>query len=111
MFDWCKKKFGESKYNSPFSIKISRKNNDVHGRYYDDLNFIQINIKQHKSFIDLCDTIIHEYTHYLQNMSMYDHYFSKHSRNYDNHPYEISANKKARMYCKELRADFKKQFK
>jgi hypothetical protein len=34
----------------------------------------------------------------------------KHNRNYDNHPYEISADNKAKKFRKELRAEFKKVF-
>jgi len=111
MFDWCKSKFGESKFNNDFDVKISRKEKGKYGCYIDDLDIIQINLNVHKSLIELCDTVIHEYTHYLQNMVMYDKYFLKHNRNYNNHPYEISANNKAKKYRKELRAEFKKAFK
>jgi len=111
MFEWCKSKFGESKFNNDFDVKISRVERDKYGCYLDDLDTIQINLNAHKSLIELCDTVIHEHTHYLQNMVMYDKYFLKHNRNYDNHPYEISADNKAKKHRKSLRADFRNAFK
>lgn len=110
MFDWCKEKFGESKFNNDFSVKISRTDKSKFGCYLDDLDTIQVNLNMHKSLIELCDTVIHEFTHYLQDMGMYDVYFDKYNRNYNNHPYEISADNKAKKWRKDLRADFKKEF-
>ena len=110
MFDWCRDKFGESKFNNDFSVKISRTDKSKFGCYLDDLDTIQVNLTMHKSFIELCDTVIHEFTHYLQDMGMYDVYFDKYNRNYNNHPYEISADNKAKKWRKDLRADFKKEF-
>ena len=110
MFDWCKEKFGESKFNNDFSVKISRTDKSKFGCYLDDLDTIQVNLTMHKSLIELCDTVIHEFTHYLQDMGMYDVYFDKYNRNYNNHPYEISADNKAKKWRKDLRADFKKEF-
>jgi len=43
-------------------------------------------------------------------MVMYGTYFFKYNRNYDNHPYEISADNKAKKWRKSLRADLKKEF-
>jgi len=110
MFDWCRDKFGESKFNNDFSVKISRTDKSKFGCYLDDLDTIQVNLNMHKSLIELCDTVIHEFTHYLQDMGMYDVYFDKYNRNYNNHPYEISADNKAKKWRKDLRADFKKEF-
>ncbi len=110
MFDWCKEKFGESKFNDDFGVKISRTDKSKYGCYLDDLDTIQVNLTMHKSLIELCDTVIHEFTHYLQDMRMYDVYFDKYNRNYNNHPYEISADNKAKRWRKDLRADFKKEF-
>ena len=110
MFEWCKNKFGESKFNPDFKVKISRKEKDKYGCYIDDKDVIQINLKAHKTLIELCDTVIHEYTHYLQDMAMYTTYFLKYNRNYDNHPYEISADNKAKKWRKTLRAEIKKEF-
>lgn len=107
MYMWCKEKFGISKYQKGFpKIVINRTCKKEFGLYYGDKNIIVINLKAHKSVIDLCNTVIHEYTHYLQNMEMYDEYFCKYNRNYNNHPYEISANNKAYKHEKALKKDF-----
>jgi hypothetical protein len=110
MFDWCYNNLGQSKFNHKFKVVISRKKEDVFGQYVIGKDIIRINIKNHKSLLDICDTVIHEYTHYLQNMEMYTTYVYKYNRNYSNHPYEVSAVKKALKYKKKLRADFKKEF-
>lgn len=110
MFDWCKEKFGKSKFNPDFTVKICRTKTDRYGCYYDLDNYIEICPNVHDSLLNLCDTVIHEYTHYLQNMVMYDNYFLKHKRNYDNHPYEIAADKKGKKFRKELRKAFKEEF-
>jgi hypothetical protein len=110
MFDWCKSRFGTSKFNNMFEVKVSRTDKSKYGCYLDDLDIIQVNLNAHKSLIELCDTVIHEYTHYLQNMYMYTQYFLKHNKSYNSHPYEISADNKAKKYRKELRAEFKKTF-
>lgn len=109
MFEWCENKFGKSKFNEDFKIKIS-KAKDRYGVYMRDKNTIQVNVKAHKSLLELCDTVVHEYTHYLQDMSMYVEYFLKYNRNYDNHPYEVTANNRAKKWKKKLREDFKKEF-
>jgi hypothetical protein len=107
LVQWCKDKFGKSKFQKSFpKIVISHKQENVCGLYFPSQNEIHIFPKQHKTFIDLCDTIIHEYTHYLQKMEMYDVYFYKHKRNYDNHPYEITANNKGAKYRSELKKYF-----
>jgi hypothetical protein len=81
------------------------------GAYNHEKNVIYIFLKNAKSLLDVCDTFIHEYTHYKQNIKMYDSYFRKYSYNYDNHPYEKAANRKANNYKYECRRYVLKKWK
>jgi hypothetical protein len=103
MLHWCFSNFGSSTYQKRLPrVKID---NMIlaKGQFCGGENVITINVKAHRSYLDLCDTFIHEYIHYLQNMENYNMYFEKHRKTYKTHPYEISANNKANLYKKELR--------
>lgn len=93
IYEWCKKKYGRSKHNGRYPEVVFRKGDYYDGEewgYYDEVDkCIYINRDKHESIKDLVDTLIHEYTHYLQNMHHYqvlalylDH---------ENHPLEIEA--------------------
>ena len=107
LVEWCKNKFGKSKFQKSFpKIVVSNNKGPYCGAYFPTENEIHIFPAQNKTFICLCDTIIHEYTHYLQKMDMYDVYYAKHKKNYNNHPYEITANNKGAKYRSELKKHF-----
>ena len=73
LVEWCKNKFGESKFQKTFpKIVVNNKKGPYCGVYFPTENEIHIFPAQNKTFIYLCDTIIQEYTHYLQKMDMYD---------------------------------------
>ena len=93
IYTWCKKKYGRSKHNGIYPDIEFRKVDYYDGEewvYYDEIEKrIYINRDKHETIQDLIDTIIHEYTHYLQNMHHYqvlalylDH---------EHHPLEIEA--------------------
>jgi hypothetical protein len=107
LVEWCENKFGKSKFQKTFpKVVVNNKKGPYCGVYFYNENEIHIFPKQCKTFLSLCDTVIHEYTHYLQKMDMYDVYYSKYNRNYDNHPYEVSANNKGAKYRSELKKHF-----
>lgn len=93
IYEWCKKKYGRSKYNGRYPEIVFRKGDYYDGEewgYYDEIDqCIYINRDKHETLKDLADTIIHEYTHYLQNMYHYQ-IISKYLEHYQ-HPMEISA--------------------
>jgi hypothetical protein len=104
MYWWCVFNFGKSKYNEELpKLTVNRTITDKFGFYDPSNNVITICLKPHTSIANLCNTVIHEYTHYLQNMRMYDIYVFKYKRSYENHPYEVSANNKAKKYEKKLK--------
>lgn len=93
IYDWCKKKYGRSKYNGRYPDVVFRKGDYYDGEewgYYDEIDqCIYINRDKHETLQDLIDTIIHEYTHYLQNMYHYQ-IIAKYLES-DQHPMEIEA--------------------
>lgn len=103
--DWCIKTYGKSKYNKEFP--------EVHYRsryyldedantlaFYDDTDgVIYINKDEHKSLRTLANSIIHEYTHYKQNMKHYD-VLSTYLP-YNKNPMEIEANEVAKRDTKK----------
>lgn len=60
------------------------------GCYDSAENIIHVYRIAHTSFVEAMDTIVHEYTHYLQNLDAY-YMFEKTGTSYDENPYEIEA--------------------
>jgi hypothetical protein len=90
--DWCIEKYGPSAYANVKTLTINLNPNlECLGQYFPYPNIIVINPKKHRSLIALCSTIIHEYTHFQQDMVKYLEYRTS----YDNHPYEISSNNRS----------------
>lgn len=90
---WCIIKYGHSKFQDTFPnfSLTSTVTHDMDGFYEPDENKIYINSRI-KTARCAVSTMIHEYTHYKQNISeMYDRYYEVHGYNYDNHPYEVAA--------------------
>ncbi len=107
MVKWCIKKFGYSKYAKgkpkiKFRPFLEKKKFD--GRYIGDLNLIEVNPNNSIEFI--CATVVHELTHYKQNMYKYNILFRRYD--YDNHPLEIKANAVMDKYSGELYEWFNK---
>ena len=107
VFEWCKKKWGPSKFHDdyPQLFSYSCKNRDgLYGFYDEKSNELHIHLCYHKSVINLIRTVIHEYTHYTQNVALnYDRYAARAKKYYDN-PYERAAENRANKYdsiCKK----------
>lgn len=94
---WCKENYGGSKFKRMGSLKVVIDNSmDAAGAYCTIQNTIFVNPKYHDSFIGIVDTMIHEYTHFRQDINvMYFKYFREYNYSYDRHPYEITARETA----------------
>tara|TARA_R110000868_G_scaffold117446_1_gene311927 strand:+ start:419 stop:817 length:399 start_codon:yes stop_codon:yes gene_type:complete len=95
---WCKETYGVSRFKNInyLTVEIDNTIEDAKGQYCPYSNRIYINPKHHTSFIEVIDTMIHEYTHFKQDIKvMYFKYMNEYSYNYSNHPYEHTANKVA----------------
>lgn len=108
MLDWCKNNLGKSKY---FSIRKLKLRMDHHMNYLGQFdiskNTIYLNPSRHKNKIELAETIIHEYVHFLQNPKEYDKLFRYDYKDYYDHPHEREAEtialKLGRKCIKELK--------
>jgi len=102
----CSNNLGKSKCrnNSKLTISISRKVN-CKGLYEEngEDSKIYINPDRHRSFNEFIDTVIHEYTHFLQGLRFYDHIME--ITGYDKHPMEHSSNLVADILKKKCRKD------
>lgn len=82
------------------------------GEYDEILNIITLNPKKHDTLKDWVKTVIHEYTHFKQPINeKYEQYFDEYGRNYDNHPYEITANNKSARHAEEAQRWVLKQIR
>jgi hypothetical protein len=75
ILDWCLNNYGLSKYNKIFP-EIEYKKHDYYTEgcvaYYDEIDgIIFISRSDNDSLYELANSIIHEYTHYKQNMNKY----------------------------------------
>ena len=75
ILDWCLKTYGKSKFNKEFP-ELEFKNPDYYTEgcmaYYDEIeSVIFVDKTQHQNLYELANSIIHEYTHYKQNMRHY----------------------------------------
>lgn len=103
IFEWCKSNYGPSKYKRkyptlkyrsrpPYSLTGAEKNElYIYAIYDSDENYIYVDKTKHETLEDLVNTIIHEYTHYTQNMRYYYKIISKYESDMEKHPYEIRA--------------------
>lgn len=103
IFEWCLKTYGKSKYNKTLPVVQFKKpdftNEDCAGVYDEVEHTIFINKDQHTSLEDLANSVIHEYTHYKQNMKHYQIlalYLDD-----ERHPMEIEANEIASRDAKK----------
>lgn len=90
LLEWCSNHYGASKFADleTLSIRLDSKL-EFFGEYCPDENQIILNPKKHRSLVEWCNTFIHEYTHFRQNMERYD----KFKTSYDDNPYEIECNR------------------
>jgi hypothetical protein len=108
ILQWCYDTLGESDCRSYSKLKVSiSKTSKYRGLYEEsesgDEGVIYINPEKHRSFNEFIDTMIHEYTHFLQGLKYYDQILE--ITGYDKHPMEQSSNLLAEILKKKCRKD------
>jgi Zn-dependent peptidase ImmA (M78 family) len=103
ILDWFINTYGKSKFNKEIPV-IEFKNPDYSNEdcmaFYDEIEgVIFINKEQNTTLYDLANSIIHEYTHYKQNMKHYQ-ILSLYLTDHKN-PMEIEAEKVAKKDTKK----------
>ena len=103
--EWCIHKYGPSRFAKLSTLKIKLNSRFYAFGEYDQVsNVITLNPKKHNNLKEWVSTVIHEYTHFRQPIGeKYDQYFEQYGRNYDNHPYEITACNKSDRDSDEAR--------
>jgi hypothetical protein len=103
--DWCINRYGVSIHNDILTLDIKfRSKLEFYGEYDADDNTIYLNPVKHKTLGEWVNTIIHEYTHFRQNIDgMYTKYYVKYGRTYENHPHEVTAHRVANRDQREAR--------
>jgi hypothetical protein len=104
--DWCISKYGPSRFADLDSLQIRLDSKMEDFGVYDEIdNIIFLNPKRHTTLKEWVETVIHEYVHFKQPIyEKYSKYFEEYGRNYNNHPYEITAYNKADRDSAEARA-------
>jgi hypothetical protein len=112
VLEWCKKKWGLSKFQDDFPKLRCYKKGDgggYYGHFDDENNTIVIYLEPHPTVEDLVETVIHEYTHYKQNVTEnYDNYVARYKA-YNDNPYEKTANNRATRWKDRCIKDILKQ--
>jgi len=111
IFEWCIKKYGYSKHYKFISELVFRKKDACGDKLkgeHTDCDEIVVYLDEVKNISDLVKTIIHEYTHYIQSPVWFQRYY-KLEKTFENHPYEIQAEKIAERDFKECLDDILKQ--
>jgi len=90
-------KFGVHKYKKVPKVSVINNPDDkFYGMFDCGTNKIVINRAYATNVKLLVQTLLHEYTHYLQNMNTYIQLYKK--VGYDKHPFEVDARNSEKLY-------------
>ena len=111
---WCMKNMAYPtghKYYPQMKICYYKTKRNRFGDYSSNTRLIRIFINNHNSVEELVDTIIHEYTHYLQmpsqqDQKQYNMYLKQ--KGYYKNPFEINARESADKYTSICLKDMKR---
>ena len=112
---WCYDKWGFSLYNPYYQIPreipklvIKTGKSKTRGTFNPENNTIIVYKNANPCAVNYLSTILHEYTHYLQDMEEYNLYLDM---SHDAHPYEIIAYEIESNHKRELKKAVQKYFK
>ena len=111
VINWCINEFGLSKYHEydPWlEIDMDDEDCSLMGEYVHDNNEIIIYPNFMDNMNEFIDTIIHEYTHYMQSPSWYTRYSNRRKElmgRIVSHPYEIEAYEVAKKNMKKCKKE------
>ncbi len=94
---WCQDNLGTKSYKVDYSVRTLREGyTPAYGMYDPTIRTILVFRNYSPTVKDVIRAVIHEYTHYLQNLRWYNNVLSK--VGYDKHPQEIEARVTETMY-------------
>ena len=95
-------KFGVHKYKKVPKVSVINNPDDkFYGMFDCGTNRIVVNRAYAADVKLFIQTLLHEYTHYLQNMNTYIQLYKK--VGYDNHPYEVEARNSEKLYTEAFK--------
>jgi hypothetical protein len=94
---WCETNLGTKRYGVNYSVRTLRKGyTPCYGCYDDSRKTIMV-FRNHAPDVKMVvRSVLHEYTHYLQNLRWYNNTLKK--VGYDKHPQELEARMSETMY-------------
>lgn len=99
---YCVGKMGTHKYKPVPKVSIVRRPNDKYYGFFDcSKNTIVLNTSYCGNVKLFIQTLLHEYTHYLQNMTTYIQLYKK--VGYEKHPYEIESRNSEKLYSEAFK--------
>jgi len=113
--NWCHNYFGKCKRKKrklllKLSPKLKRKKRSIYfGEYSFYQNTLTVYLNNCKTLLDVVETVIHEYTHYLQPRTKYEYYLNVYS--YTTNPFEIEAKSNEKIYGIKCLKIINNQFK
>jgi len=94
---WCQENLGTKSYGVDFSVRTQRnKTSPSYGCYDNARRTIMLHRNYTPTVKMIVRTVLHEYTHYLQNLRWYHNVLSK--VGYDKHPQELEARGMEKLY-------------
>jgi len=94
---WCQENLGTKSYDVDFSVRTLRnKTNPSYGCYDGARRTIMVFRNYTPTVKMIIRVVLHEYTHYLQNLRWYGNVLSK--VGYDKHPQELEARSMEDLY-------------
>lgn len=114
VFDWCIRHYGKSKYFKTYPVLVISysKASKFHGEFATDdssLDDIDAELVMYlhnlRSVRQIVQTLIHEYQHYLQSPIWLSRYYN--TTSYSKNPYEIEAEREAKLKYKQCIKDLK----
>ena len=114
VIDWCVVNLGHRKWCPNIIVDVVKENAENGAGWYVPFRHgseITINFNGNENIMDLIDTVIHEYAHYLQPnfKEIYAHMSTEYE--YHNNPIEVEARETARHYRNKCFTEIKKFFR
>jgi hypothetical protein len=104
----CKQTFGiNPKKRTDVRMKLISNKDTCFGCYCPKTNTIKVYTLKNQNVEQLIQTIIHEYTHYLQNIWKY-YYLVHQVTGYENNPFELEASRNEMIFYKPFWTHVKK---
>ena len=89
VLDFCKATLGTKRKKSPLKLSVRNTDGGEYGHYNPNVNLIMINTFECETLDITVRTIIHEYTHFMQDLRSYGKLYKKFG--YSEHPQELEA--------------------